>query len=243
MDKHDEAADGLRLKRALSEERKRQLAALVAPVDEHYRRIKEPGYFDQLNVAPESACPQESSSNVDYAAVFTEAMNTLSGLRREYAAFQGPQDENDLENDLIRWARTQFHILQTVAVKKGGSPVAAIQSQYELKWNRLMGQSDPTTAEPVGGTMLYTFPWPSLMFVATLDDLTEFRVRQFFLNPEGHLANRMDVLEEELVKWHPGTLSQVLHLVIEKDRESIQKGAEIVVESIMGLLQGYACSA
>ncbi len=78
------------------------------------------------------------------------------------------------------------------------------------------------------------------MFVTTVDDITEFRVREFFLNPEGHLANSIDVLNEELVKWHPGTLSKVLHLVIEKDRESIQKGAEIVVDAIVGLLQEYA---
>ncbi|SJL10135.1 uncharacterized protein ARMOST_13519 [Armillaria ostoyae] len=233
MDQHDQTADGLRLKRALSEERKRELAAIVAPVDERYRLIKQPGYFDQLNVAPEPAPPQEPSSNVDYAAIFTEAMKRLSGLRREYQAVLGPQGEDDL----VRWAQTQFHILQTVAANRGGSPVAAIQSQYEFKWGRLISQS---TSEPVGGTRLYTFPWPSLMFVATVDDITEFRVREFFLNPEGHLANRIDVLNEELVKWHPGTLSKVLHLVADGDRESIQKGAEIVVESIVGLLQEYA---
>ncbi|KAK0236396.1 hypothetical protein EDD85DRAFT_954253 [Armillaria nabsnona] len=236
MNEHDQKADGLRLERALAEEKKRQLAAIVAPVDERYKLIKQPGYFDQLNVAPEPAPPQESSLNVDYAAVFTEAMKRLSGLRREYQAVLRP----DGEDDLVRWAQTQFHILQTVAANRGGSPVAAIQSQYEFKWSRLIGQSDPTTSEPVGGTRLYTFPWPSLMFVATVDDITEFRVREFFLNPEGHLANRIDVLNEELVKWHPGTLSKVLHLVIEKDRESIQKGAEIVVDAIVGLFQEYA---
>ncbi len=163
-------------------------------------------------------------------------MKRLSGLRHEYQAVLGP----DGEDDLVRWAQTQFHILQTVAANRGGSPVAAIQSQYEFKWSRLIGQSDPTTSESVGGTRLYTFPWPSLMFVTTVDDITEFRVREFFLNPEGHLANRIDVLNEELVKWHPGTLAKVLHLVIDKDRESIRKGAEIVVESIVGLLQEYA---
>lgn len=78
------------------------------------------------------------------------------------------------------------------------------------------------------------------MFATTLDDITEFRVRYFFLNPEGYLANRIDVLEEELVKWHPRNLSKVLHLVTEQDRESVQKGAEIVVQSIEGLLQDYA---
>ncbi|PBK76170.1 hypothetical protein ARMSODRAFT_428255 [Armillaria solidipes] len=64
MDEHDQTADGLRLKRALSEERKRELAAIVAPVDERYRLIKQPGYFDQLNVAPEPARPEESSVGI-----------------------------------------------------------------------------------------------------------------------------------------------------------------------------------
>ncbi|KAK0484893.1 hypothetical protein IW261DRAFT_865316 [Armillaria novae-zelandiae] len=234
MNEHDQMADKLRLNRALDEQKEREIAAIMAPVDERYRLIRQPGYFDQLNVGQETARPQESSSNIDYTAVFTETMNTLSGLRREYAAVQvGPETESDL----VRWAQTQFHTLQIVAMKRGGSGVAAIQNHYEYKWSRFINQS---TSEPVGGTRLYTFPWPSLTFVATLDDITEFRVRHFFLNPEGHLANRRDVLEAELVKWHPGTLAKVLHLVIEEDRESIQKGAEAVVESIVGLLQEYS---
>ncbi|KAK0223697.1 hypothetical protein IW262DRAFT_1458734 [Armillaria fumosa] len=244
MNEHDQTADKLRQKRTLDEQKerekqeadekqKREFAALVAPVDERYRLIRQPGYFDQLNVEQESARPQESSSNVDWAAVFTETMNTLSGLRREYAAVQGP----DTERELVRWAETQFHILQIVATKRGGTCAAAIQNQYQDKWNRFISQS---TSEPVGGTRFYTFPWPSLMFVTTLDDITEFRVRHFFLNPGGYLANRIHVLQEELVKWHPGTLAKVLHLVTEQDRECVQKGAEIVVQSIEGLLQDYA---
>ncbi|KAK0499964.1 hypothetical protein EDD18DRAFT_1459774 [Armillaria luteobubalina] len=255
MNEHDRTADKLRQKRALDEEKKREeqeadeqkkreeqeaaekkkreLARMMAPVDERYRLIRQPGYFDQLNVEQERARPHESSSSVDWAAVFTETINNLAGLRRQYAAVQGP----DNEIALIHWAETHFHMLQFEAMKKGGTCAAAIQYQYQDKWNRFITQS---TSEPIGGTRFYTFPWPSLMFATTLDDITEFRVRYFFLNPEGYLANRIDVLEEELVKWHPRNLSKVLHLVTEQDRESVQKGAEIVVQSIEGLLQDYA---
>lgn len=64
MNEHDQKADGLRLDRALAEGKKREIAAIVAPVDERYRLIKQPGYFDQLNVAPEPAPPQESSVGI-----------------------------------------------------------------------------------------------------------------------------------------------------------------------------------
>ncbi|KAK0205230.1 hypothetical protein DFS33DRAFT_1383129 [Desarmillaria ectypa] len=244
IDEHDRKAEELRHEKWVNAETA-ELKVNLTEANEHHSRIEQ---GSQPNEVQGTARSQESSlgavgnnaPDVDYIALFSETMEATLKLRREYQGIIAPERD---DSDASRWAETQFHLLQSQALVRGGSPIAALHVQYKLKWGFLfqaVSQSEPTMLVLSRGTKLCTFPWPCLMFVTTVEDLTHERVRKFYLNPARPFANEknhIDVLNEELRKWHPDNFSRFLDLVSQGHRESIQKGAEIVVKAIVDLLQ------